>query len=80
MSKVVLYGNNCPKCRILAEKLGLKNIDFEENNNVENLISMGFMSVPVLEVDGKLMDFQEANNWANSQKIISGNLDEKGIA
>lgn len=95
MSKVVLYGNNCPKCRILAEKLSLKNIDFEENNNVESLISMGFMSIPVLEVDGNFMNFQEANSWVNNQKLISEqetnslvnsqetiseNFNEKGIA
>ena len=26
----------------------------------------GIMSVPVLEVDGKMMNFTEANNWINN--------------
>lgn len=57
---VVLYSNNCPNCRILKEKLDKKGIEYSENTSVEEMISLGFTHVPMLKVDDKIMDFNEA--------------------
>lgn len=32
--------------------------------------SMNFVRVPVLDVDGKQMDFAAANNWINEQESV----------
>lgn len=64
---VILYSTDCPKCVILETKLRNKNVDFEINYNVDNMIELGFVQAPVLSVDGKCMPFGEANDWINKQ-------------
>ena len=66
---VILHTTNCPKCRVLEQKLNMKNIAFEKNTDIdiELLKSKGFMSAPVLQVGDKFMDFVSANNWILEQ-------------
>ena len=64
---VVLYTTHCPKCQILKKKLQQKSISFVENSDVDKMLSMGIKSVPWLEVDGEMMDFNKANQWINEQ-------------
>ena len=63
---VILYTTHCPKCMILEKKLNMKNIAFDVNENANEMIAKGFMSAPILEVDGKIMDFTEAVKWTNT--------------
>lgn len=65
--KVTLYSNNCPKCLILKKKLYTKNIDFTEVNDMDEMIKLGFMSMPMMDVDGEILDFTKANTWINKQ-------------
>lgn len=65
---VILYSNHCPKCNILTKKLNDKNIEFNEINDIELMISKGFMSMPMLEVDGNVMNFSDANKWINERE------------
>lgn len=60
---VILYSNHCPQCKILERKLHDKNIDFTEINDIDLMISNGFMSMPMLEVDGNVMKFKDAVDW-----------------
>lgn len=69
--KIVLYSNNCPRCNVLEKKLKQKNISYKEVNDIEEMKEKGYLSVPVLEVDGTSMDFKTANDWINSQEEIS---------
>jgi len=66
VNKIILYSTNCPKCNILEKKLSSANIDFSIETDVEIMQSKGFMSAPMLEVDGKIMDFGDAIKWVNS--------------
>lgn len=60
--KVTLYSTNCPKCRVLEAKLNEKNIEFvTEGEDV--MIEKGFLSAPMLEVDGEVMNFGDAMRW-----------------
>ena len=63
---VVLFSTHCPRCNVLEKKLQQKNISYEEVNDVEIMKEKGYLSVPVLEVDGTSMDFKTANDWINS--------------
>lgn len=67
--KIILYSTGCPKCEVLKKKLKAKNIEYVENNNVEDMESLGIDQVPVLSVDGNLMGFAEANNWINNTEV-----------
>ena len=63
---VVLYSTHCPRCNVLEKKLQQKNISYEEVNDIEIMEEKGYLSVPVLEVDGTSMNFKEAFNYVNS--------------
>lgn len=63
--KVILYSTHCPKCTILETKLKDKNINFEEVNDKNLMIEKGFMSVPILEVDGEVLKYADAMEWVN---------------
>ena len=67
---IILYSTHCPRCNVLEKKLKQKNISYEEVNNIGIMKEKGYMSVPVLEVDGMSMDFKIANDWINSQEEI----------
>jgi len=63
--KVILYTTHCPKCLVLEKKLQSKNINYVENTDTDLMISKGFETTPMLEVDGNVMDFKTANTWIN---------------
>ena len=62
---VTLYSTNCPRCVVLEKKLQNARINFSINNNIEEMLALGFLEAPMLEVDGELMGFIEGNKWAN---------------
>ena len=63
---VVLYSTHCPRCCVLEKKLQQKKIDYKEINDTAIMEQKGYLSVPVLEVNGKSMNFKEAVDWINS--------------
>lgn len=64
---VVLYTVGCSKCKVLSMKLDNKKIPYEVCTDIEIMKSMGFIQAPMLEVDGKIMNFTEAIEWVNNQ-------------
>lgn len=66
--KVTLYSNDCPKCRVLKKKLKESGIEFTENNNVDQMLQMGFTKVPVLAVDEEFFDFNQSMKWIAEQE------------
>lgn len=69
--EVILYSTNCPKCVVLGKKLSLANINYKLVTDADMMIEKGFMSAPMLEVDGRVMDFKSAIEWVN--KILEIN-------
>ena len=65
--KVTLYTTQCPKCMVLEKKLTAKNIEYSTVEDVNLMISKGFDTMPMLEIDDKVMDFKAANTWINEQ-------------
>lgn len=65
VEEIVLYSTHCPKCKVLEAKLQQKNIKYTEVTDMDVMQSKGFMSVPILEVNNKAMNFKDANNWIN---------------
>lgn len=66
--KIILYSTGCPKCKVLKHKLEEKGIAYTENNAVDEMLSLGIAQVPVLSVDGELLDFKLAVEWTNLQR------------
>lgn len=65
--EIILYSNDCPRCRVLKQKLDSKSIYYMEENSIDKMVAMGINQVPVLSVDGKMYEFQMANKWINDQ-------------
>lgn len=60
---IILYSNDCPKCKILKQKLDQKQITYDLCSDIETMKNKGFMTVPMLEVNGEIMDFNKAIKW-----------------
>lgn len=65
---IVVYGNGCPKCNILIKKLDEKGIEYEKSENMQELIDLGFKTVPVIVLNGEYMDFGKAVQYINNLK------------
>lgn len=64
---VTLYSNGCPRCGILKKKLNDKGVNYTIVSDEDEMIAKGFKTVPMLEVDGELMDFGSAVKWTNNR-------------
>ncbi len=67
MDTIILYSTGCPKCKVLEAKLKAKKIDYVHNDNADEMMKKGIQSVPVLEVNGELLEFAKANQWVNGR-------------
>ena len=67
---IILFSTNCPKCRVLEQKLNQKNIDFIISDNIDEIIEKGFMSAPILKIDDEYLEFGNAVKWVNNQEIV----------
>lgn len=66
---VVLYSTGCPQCMVLKTLLKNRGVNFTEVNDQQLMIDKGFLSVPMLEVDGEVMRFADAMKWAKEQEV-----------
>ena len=70
MSKMVtLYSIQCPKCLLLEKKLLQTDVKFTVCEDVDIMESKGFEILPMLEVDGQIMDYNEALKWATERSL-----------
>lgn len=67
---IVLYSTGCPKCKIIEAKLAKTGKTYTIIQDVDEMGKLGITAVPVLEVDGKMMDFGEAVKWANAASVM----------
>lgn len=65
--KVILYSTGCPKCKVLKAKLDSKEISYDIISDTYVMINKGIETVPVLEVNGNVMDFKTAVDWINER-------------
>lgn len=65
---ITLYSTGCPKCRVLEKKLEAEEIEYTKVEDEDVMIEKGFMSAPMLDVDGKVMNFKEAVDWLNKEE------------
>ena len=66
-----LYTTHCPKCKVIEKKLAMKNLEYEQVEDMDEILKAaekaGVNSAPLLELeDGKILDFIEANKLLNS--------------
>lgn len=60
---IVMYGGeHCPRCAQIEGALKAKKIEYIKITDEDEIIAKGYMSIPVLDVDGTIMYFPEAFN------------------
>jgi glutaredoxin-related protein len=67
MEEIILFSNGCPRCKVIEAKLKQKCIQYNHVTDLDILIKKGFMTMPMLQVGDKIMNFTEANNWINER-------------
>ena len=63
---IILYSTGCPKCEILKKKMGEKNISYTEINDIDIMNEKNITFVPMLEIEGKLLNYRESVSFINS--------------
>lgn len=69
MSKIILYSTGCPQCKVLKQLLEKSDVHYDICSDVDKMMGMGISSVPMLDVDGELMNFPAAMKWAKEVKL-----------
>lgn len=65
--EVVLYSTGCPQCIGLKTILDKNGIQYHVCDDLDVMREKGFLSVPMIEVDGTVMNFRNAVQWANER-------------
>lgn len=66
---IVLYTIGCPKCKQLERLLDKNKIKYETCSDINTMNMLGMREVPQLDVNGTLMNFAQAWNWAKQQEV-----------
>lgn len=67
---MILYSNNCNRCKILENKLIQKKVKYAKSDNFDVPKKNDMLEAPVLQLPtGKLLRFQEAIHYVNSIDI-----------
>lgn len=65
---ITLYSTGCPRCVILEAALKAKNIEYTKVSDEDEIIAKGFTSIPMMDVDGNIMDYPSAYNYVRGIK------------
>lgn len=63
---IKLFTTGCPKCKVLKAKLDAKKIPYETSMDINHLIEKGYISLPILLVDDKYLDYLKAVDFVNN--------------
>lgn len=64
---ITLYSTGCPQCNVLKAKLDEKGIKYDTVTDEQVMLDKGFMSAPLLDVDGNIMTFKDAVDWVGQR-------------
>jgi len=69
MEKIIIYSTpTCPKCKMVKMKLTSANIEWEECQDMDKMMSLGIKSVPAIQYgDALITNFTEVNNFVNKR-------------
>lgn len=65
---VILYSLDCPKCKILEQRMKIQGIEYSVVKDADEMMAKGFKEAPKVEVDGNILNFQEAIQWLQQLK------------
>ena len=64
---IILYTIGCPRCIQLEKLLDKQKIAYQTVEDKATMLEKNFAQLPILEVDGTIMEYTEAVAWLNTQ-------------
>lgn len=64
---IILYTIGCPRCMQLEKMLDKQNITYQVVEDKATMLEKNFAQLPILEVDGTIMEYTEAVAWLDTQ-------------
>jgi glutaredoxin len=68
MDSIVLFTNGCPRCKVIKAKLDQRNIKYSTSDDLDEILSKGFSTVPILKVNEDYLEFWNAVQWLNQKE------------
>ena len=75
MGKIILYSTNtCHRCNSVKQILQINNVEYDEITDIEIMKQKDFTEVPMMEVDGRILDYGEIAQWLkdNNYNLFGG--------
>jgi len=69
MNEIILFTNDCLKCKILKEILDREKIKYTIEKNLKEIIDLNFKTIPILKFKDKYYNYLEAVNLINSSAL-----------
>jgi len=64
---ITLYSTNCPKCKVLEQKLKKANLEYVVVDDIDKVVEYGrqhgIKTAPILDIDGEAYDFAKALDY-----------------
>lgn len=79
MGKVILYSTStCHRCHAVKKVLDVNHVTYEEISDINIMKDKHFTEVPMMEVDGKTLDYIEIMTWLreNNYNLFGGDKDD----
>ena len=64
--KITLYTTHCPMCNVLEKKLQMAGLQYEMNEDPNEISKLGYLAAPLLKVDEDVYTFKDATVWLNN--------------
>ena len=78
--QLILYSKEtCSRCKLIKRMLDIHNVFYTEIDDIKIIYDKEFESAPVLEVDGKPLEYPEILTWLqqnNYYSLWSGDTNE----
>ena len=83
--QITLYTNRCPCCEVLEAALKAASLDFEAVTDTGQMLSMGLTHLPMLSVDGMMMNYPAVLAWlkermnTHADRQVQGSSETLGV-
>ena len=67
---IVLYSKHCPCCEVLRARLDDADVAYTVNSDTEEMLRQGITHLPMLRVDGEMMNYPAALAWLKERTRI----------
>ena len=69
--QIILYSTGCTRCKLVKQMLDVHHVEYTEITDRQIIEEKDFDSVPVLEADGKCMEYSELLTWLEQNNYYS---------